>query len=76
MGSEARTLTVRNADELAEWCGGRRVVQENALDSSVTTPGLNVPTNNGVQRAQVGDTIIHNHDGSFDIQKREETHNV
>lgn len=70
MGAEARTLSLGNAEELANWCGGRRVVQENALDDSVTAPGVNVPVGETVQRAQVGDTIIKHHDGSFSIERR------
>lgn len=69
---EARTLKEGNADELAEWCGGLPVVQHDALDHSKTTAGLNVPTADGVKRAQVGDTVIREHDGSFRIQKPNE----
>ncbi len=70
MGAEAKTLSAGNAEEIANWCGGRRVIQENALDSSVTAPGVNVPVGDGVQRAQVGDTIIRHHDGSFSIERQ------
>lgn len=67
----ARTLSGGNAHELALWCGGRVVVQHDALDHDSTTLGLNVPTNDGVQRAQIGDTVIRNRDGSFQIHKQE-----
>jgi len=64
-------LTENNAESIAEWCGGRAVVQHNALDYDLTTPGVNVPVGDEVQRAQVGDTVIRNHDGSFRIEKKE-----
>jgi hypothetical protein len=66
----ARTLTRSNADEIAEWCGGRRVVQHDALDDSVTFPSVNVPVGNSVERAQVGDVIIRNPDGTFRIDRQ------
>jgi len=70
---DARTLTVNNSVELALWCGGLRIMQFDALDDSKPAiPAVNVPTDNGVQRAHIGDTIIQNPDGSFQIQKRTE----
>lgn len=66
---EARTLGESNAEAVAEWCGGRAVVQHNALDLSLTTPGVNVLTKNGVERAQVGDTIVCENDGSYRIER-------
>ena len=69
MSSEARTITAENAKQIAEWCGGRLVEEQNALDSSIKTPGINVLTTEGVQRASMGDTIIHKSDGTFEISK-------
>lgn len=69
MGATARTLTARNAQEIADWCGGVVVIQHDALEHSNTTPGVNVPTPEGVQRAQVGNTIVQNADGTFEIFK-------
>lgn len=69
MGSEAKTLTQNNALELAAWCQGRAVVEHDALDHSKTSPGINVPTVDGVERASLGDMIIRNNDGSFRIFK-------
>jgi hypothetical protein len=71
MTSEAKTLTEDNAQEVAQWCGGRAVIQHDALDHDVTTPGVNVPVGDSVQRAQVGDMVIRNDDGSFQIFKKE-----
>jgi hypothetical protein len=69
MSSEARTLTEDNAEELAAWCGGRAVVTHDALDRSKTSPGINVPCGEDVERAMVGDMIIRNDDGSFRVFK-------
>lgn len=69
MSSEAKNLTENNAQELAQWCGGRLVQEHDALDHSQSTPGINVPVVNGVERASVGDTIIRRHDGKFEILK-------
>jgi hypothetical protein len=67
---DARTLTRSNAREIAEWCGGRPVVQHDALDDSVTYPAVNVPVGNQVERAQLGDVIIQNPDGTFRIDRQ------
>jgi hypothetical protein len=67
---EKRILTQFNADMIAEWCGGRAVIQHDALDYDLATPGVNVPTMDGVERAQVGDMVVQERDGSFRIQKR------
>jgi hypothetical protein len=70
MSSQARILTNDNGRELAHWCGGRLVAEHDALDDSKTSPGINVPVGNDVQRASVGDTIIRKHDGTFEIFKQ------
>lgn len=70
MSAEARIITQQNAELIATWCGGRVVAQHDALDHDLTTPGVNVPVYGGVERAQVGDTVIQEHDGSFRIAKR------
>lgn len=69
MASEARTLTEKNAVELAHWCGGRLVKEVDAIDSAKSSPGINVPTRDGVERARVGDILIRTSDGKFDIVK-------
>lgn len=71
MGSEARTVTVENAAELVAWCGGRGVVERDALDETKTFPGINVPTKNGVERASLGHMIIKQNDGTFEVFKGE-----
>jgi hypothetical protein len=67
---DARTLTASNALEIAEWCGGRRVIQHHALDESVTFPAVNVPMGKSFERAQIGDVIIRNPDGTFRIDRQ------
>lgn len=72
MSSEARTLTEKNAQQLADWCGGRLVMEHDALDDSKTSPGINVPCKGlSVKRASVGDTITKTHEGVFDVFKAE-----
>lgn len=69
MGSSARTLSSNNAHELAAWCGGRVVVEHDALDHDKTQLGINVPCKDEVKRASLGDMIIHKGDDSFDVYK-------
>ena len=69
MASESKTLTTDNVKEVAEWCGGRTVVEHDALDNDKTSPGINVPVGQDVERASVGDMIIRNEDGSFRVFK-------
>ena len=69
MDRESYIITYTNAEEVADWCGGRSVVQHDALDHEATITGVNVPTRDNVQRASVGDMVIRNHDGSFSILK-------
>lgn len=72
MGTEARTVTKTNAAEIAHWCGGRLVTEHDALDPSVTQPGINVRTmNDEIERAHVGDMLIKNLDGTFRIFRAE-----
>jgi hypothetical protein len=61
-----------NAEMIAQWCGGRAVVQHDALDHDLTSSAVNVPTKEGVKRAQVGDKVIRDDDGSFRIEKKQE----
>lgn len=72
MGAEARNVTHRNVEELAQWCGGLAVSQFDAIEGT-TVPGLNVPTLAGVQRANAGDTIVMSADGFFTVIKHPPT---
>jgi hypothetical protein len=70
MGSEAKVLTRDNALQIAHWCNGRMVVEEDALSSDIKTPGINLRVSSGeIQRASMGDTIIRKNDGTFEIFK-------
>lgn len=69
MGSEARMVSESNITEVAEWCGGVVITEHDALDHSVTNPALNLPAGDEVVRAHIGDTIIKNHNGTFQIFK-------
>lgn len=67
---ESRTLTHANAKEVAEWCEGILVDEHDALDHSVTSPGINLAVAGGtVQRASLNDVIIRLNDGQFVIFK-------
>lgn len=65
---EGRTLTAGNAEELAEWCNGIVVIEHDALDHSVSSPGINLQCGEEVKRASVGDTIVNNN-GTFSVIK-------
>ena len=69
MASESRLVTDTNTEEVARWCGGLPVVQHDALAHEKVIPGVNVPVGDGVQRASVGDVVIRNHNGTFQIFK-------
>lgn len=71
MGSEARLVSASNIEEVAEWCGGVVVTEHDAFDHSITNPALNVGTIKDIERAHIGDTIIKNHNGTFQIWKAE-----
>lgn len=69
MASEMRTLNESNVNELAEWCGGRAVVEHDALNHSKTSSAINVPVGEDVERASLGDAIIRDEDGGFRVFK-------
>lgn len=71
MGSEARVVSAANIAEVAEWCMGKVVIEHDALDHSVTNPALNLRTIKEIERAHIGDTIIKNHNGTFQLWKAE-----
>ena len=69
MGSEAKLVSASNIGEVAEWCGGVVVTEHDSLDHSITNPALNVGTIKGIERVHIGDTLIRNHNGSFQVWK-------
>ena len=62
-----RLVKPHTAEELAKWCDGNSVVEYDALDSSSSFPGVNVPVGADVKRASCGDVIFKKMDGSFDV---------
>lgn len=67
---EAAQLTSENVHELATWCGGQRVVEMDALDSTLKYVGINVPTFlGGNLRASEGFYIVKDSLGSFFVRK-------
>lgn len=69
MASEARVLSAENATMLTAWCKGKMVLEQDALQPHINTPGINVPVGDSVERASVGDTIIRKSDGTFEVFK-------
>lgn len=69
MASEAKTVSLMNVGLVAAWCEGKLVTEHDSLDHSVTNPAINLQTESGIERAYVGDTIIKNHNGTYQIWK-------
>jgi activator of HSP90 ATPase len=68
MGSQSKIVTQENAWELAVWCGGKLVQEQDALDPSITMPAINVPVGeDSVERARIGSLIIRKEDGTFGV---------
>lgn len=61
----ARQLVPGQAEDIAQWCGGRVVEVEDAIDSNQKFVGINVPTLGGAVRASEGDYIIKDNNGAF-----------
>jgi len=62
---EANQLTADNAVAVSVWCGGVLVKEHDALQHDITFAAINVPTVNGMKRAQEGDWIIRRTTGDF-----------
>lgn len=62
---EAVQLAPENVDEVALWCGGQRIEEQDALDSSKIFVGLNILTLEGSMRVGEGDYIIKDALGRF-----------
>ncbi len=71
MGSTARMITAENIREVAGWCGGRIVTEIDPFDDAATNLAFNVKTIKEIERAHIGDTIIKNHNGTFQLWKAE-----
>lgn len=66
---DARQLTSENAHFLTAWCAGVFVTEHDALQHDVTYAAINVPTAEGMKRAQEGDWIVRYIVGYFDTFK-------
>ena len=67
MGSEARTVSKMNVGLVAKWCGGVMVTEIDPFDSDKTNPAFNFQAGEEIKRAHIGDTIIKNADGTFQL---------
>lgn len=62
---EASKLTQENTTDVAMWCGGRIVREEKASDPTDVYLGLDIPTLEGVMRANIGDWVVRGVQGEF-----------
>lgn len=62
---DAERLGKDNAEQVAQWCGGLLVTEQDPRDPSITFVGINVPTQLGIQRASQGDWIVKGTNGAF-----------
>jgi hypothetical protein len=62
---EAVMLTKDNAEEVAQWCGGRIVEEVNPLDRDDVYVGINFPTYDGNKRLSQGMVLVRNSRGGF-----------
>lgn len=69
---EAIKLTPESVDRAALWAGGKPVEEYDSFDRSKKFVALNVPTLRGVQRAQEGDYIVKESNGSFNVVSERE----
>lgn len=67
MGHEARTVSIMNVGLVAQWCGGVMVTEKDPFDDSKTNPAFNFQAGDEIKRAHIGDTIIKNADGTFQL---------
>lgn len=66
---EGFKLSETNIERIEALCDGLIVTQHDPLDYDKTSLALNVPTVNGVERAQIGDLVIRDDDGLFHVRK-------
>lgn len=67
MPIEAVELTRKNYKEVAIWCGGRVVEIAKSSDPTDVYIGVDIPTLEKAQRANIGDYIFKNAVGAFHI---------
>ncbi len=61
----ASKLTPGNIKELAGWCEGQVIVEQDALDSSIMFVGLNISTPEGMKRVSQGEYLVQMGDEFF-----------
>lgn len=66
---EANHLTQLNVEAVAVWCGGVSVVEHDAFNHETTFAAINVPTIEGMVRAQEGDWVVRDPQGHFYVEK-------
>lgn len=69
---QAMQLTPDSVDRAALWCGGMVVNEYDANDLSKKFVALNIPTIEGVKRAQEGDYIVKSESGGFCVVPKRE----
>jgi len=62
---EARQFTRLTADDIAAWCGGFVIADAKPSDPTDVYWALDIPTLEGVMRANLGDFIIRGVRGEF-----------
>lgn len=62
---EANKVEPSTVEAVALWCGGVLVIEHDALQHDTTFVAINVPTPQGMKRAQEGDWIIKRPLGDF-----------
>ena len=68
---EADRLTSANTESLSVWCDGVFVEEHDALKHEITFAAINVPTPDGMERAQEGDWLVKSATGNFYIVKHD-----
>lgn len=67
MGFETRTVSKFNLELVARWCEGVMITEIDPFDSTKTNPAFNFQAGEEIKRAHIGDTIIKNADGTFQL---------
>lgn len=62
---EAMQLTASNVNEVARWCGGGAIEEVSPRDHTDVYVALDIPTLEGVMRANCGDWVIRGVQGEF-----------
>ena len=65
-------VTPESVHRAAVWSGSVEVEEIDPFDKSIKFCALNVPTLDGVKRAQEGDYVVQDNEGRFDVIKKAE----